>query len=110
MKELKHSHDELRDAVDEMQRKPDAVTARTDEAEGRISEKDKITKKDETEKKRDKKNKSYRHSSVHVFLWEERRQASCPSLRSGYPTSPLPSLSRFQCFYLFGDFSRLEAP
>lgn len=55
MKELKHSHDELRDAVDEVQRKPDAVTARTDEAEGRISEKDKIMKKDETEKKRDKK-------------------------------------------------------
>lgn len=55
MKELKHSHVELRDAVDEVQHKPDAVTARTDEAEGRISEKDKITKKDETEKKRDKK-------------------------------------------------------
>ena len=46
----------LKNVVNEMQNKLEAVTVRTEEAEGRISEiEDKIMGKDEAKKKREKK-------------------------------------------------------
>ena len=56
IKDLRNNHDKLRNVVNEMQNKLDVVTARKEEAEGRISEiEDKIMENDEVEKKRDKK-------------------------------------------------------
>ena len=56
IKELKSSHDELRNSINEVQNKMEVATAQIEEAEGRIGELgDKIMEKEEAEKKRVKK-------------------------------------------------------
>ena len=56
IKELKNSHDEFKNAVNEVQNKLKVLTLNTEEAEGRLGEiEDTIMEKDEAEKKRDKK-------------------------------------------------------
>ena len=55
IKGLKYNHDELINAINEVQNKMEAATVRTKEAEGRIGElEDKIMEKEEAEKKRKK--------------------------------------------------------
>ena len=57
IKELKHSHDEFTNVVNEVQNKLEVVTVRIEEAEGRISEiEDKIMEKMKLRKKEIRKN------------------------------------------------------
>ena len=57
IKGLRHSHEELKNALNKMQNKMETTTAQIEEAEERIGElEDKVMEKEEAEKKRDKKN------------------------------------------------------
>ena len=56
IKGLRNSHEELKNAINGVQNKMEATTARIEEAEERTGElEDKIMEKEEAEKKRDKK-------------------------------------------------------